>query len=318
MSEWITATGETQTNTQSNLLPEDAQRGPIIETSMHAEVIFREGEGFYVEHVGQEYQADQGVNTNDGILASARTEGGGLIHGRNVIASDQVILPGGMPTSAGVAADLGFLVRNPDGTFSEGTSSAEHGSDNSNDATNNEASEFHIGDEGEVAMDTIVEKVEPGAAIAALNEVLANGQVSDGTLQRMAASAGMEPHQIAEMVNTAHAGFHEAATDHMANLGVTDEEAFDAFLNENPHAFGKLAEGARALVMGQGTEGLDTVASQFMEQADRYMTEDVIVALDTAGFEHRPDGKGGLIVITNDGMQVPFQVAVRQKIVRFS
>ncbi len=30
-----------------------------------------------------------------------------------------------------------------------------------------------------------------------------------------------------------------------------------------------------------------------------------------------PDGRGGILVITEDGAQIPFQVAVREKIIRF-
>lgn len=315
MSDWITPTGEVQTNVKSNLLPEDAKREPVIETSMHAGVVFKDGQATYTEQKGTEYQADQGINLDNGILGSARTEGGGHIHGRRVIASDQVVLPGGIPTSAGVAADLGFLVINTDGSFSEVP--PDHGPEEASGEDEAGGGEFQISDTGEAAMGEIVSTVDQSAAIAGLSEILERGEVSGRTLERMAAGSGKEPGEVAELVNRAHEGFYEAAADRMADLGVTDEEAFMAFVSQNPQLRGKMAESARALVMGQGAEGFDAVASQFLEQADRYMGDEVIAALDEAGFEHRPDGKGGLIVITHDGMPVPFQVAVRQKIVRF-
>jgi hypothetical protein len=167
-------------------------------------------------------------------------------------------------------------------------------------------------------MTKIVNSVDQGAPIDAISEVLELGEVSDKTLARMATAQGIEPEQAAELVNTAHQGFYDAASDHMANLGITNDAAFGAFVQDNPQAYGKLAEAARELFMNNDTNGLDAIAGQFMEQADHYMQEDVMVALNAAGFEHRSDGRGGLIVITNSGLDMSFQVAVREGIVTFS
>ena len=321
MSGWITATGESQPNVQSNLAPENTQWEPKIETGMHAEVIFRDGQGFYVDHSGQKYQADQGVTTDEGILASARDEGGGLIHGRAVMASDQVTLPGGMPTSAAVAADLGFLQRNPDGTFSDMPEETTTGGGNDDNDSAAEESyavpQFSIGNEGEAAMDKIVGHVEAGNAIKTMDEILNLGSVSENTLARMASEAGMEPDEMAATINTAHQGFYDAAASHLASRGVDTGEAFEAFIGANPRVFEALGASARSLVMNNDTSGLDEVADAFLEQADKFMTAEVEAALDDAGFKYRTDSNGGLIVITETGVEVPFQVAVRQKIVRF-
>jgi hypothetical protein len=83
MTDWIKASGPAETNnvsgSHSNLMPDGAPRGPRVETSPHMEVTFRDGQASFTENNSHEYQADQGVNTEDGILASARTEGGGHV-----------------------------------------------------------------------------------------------------------------------------------------------------------------------------------------------------------------------------------------------
>lgn len=320
MSNWITASGNVEST--SNLLPADAPRGTKIEHSSHMEITYRSGQSTIVDNSSREYQADQGVNTSDGILASARTEGGGLIVNRSLTGKDRVTLPGGMATRVEVAVSLGYLQRNPDGSYSETSMAAATGGGGNGDDDNGEGdeapAEFTIGDEGEKAMAEIVQSFQPGAAIKAMDEIINRGEVSANTLALLASQAGLEPHQVAEKFNTAHAAFHSAAADHLATHGVTDEDSFDAFLNENPRWFGELAKGARDLVMSNSTKGLDAVADAFLERADRYMAEDVKDALEAAGYGHKSDGRGGLLVVFNSGTEVPFQVAVRQKIITFS
>ena len=60
------------------------------------------------------------------------------------------------------------------------------------------------------------------------------------------------------------------------------------------------------------------MADAFLEKADRYMKDDVKAALKEAGYGHQTDGRGGLLVVLNSGAQVPFNVAVRQKVITFT
>jgi hypothetical protein len=156
----------------------------------------------------------------------------------------------------------------------------------------------------------------PSDTIKALDEIVQLGEVSENTLARMASMAQIEPDQMADQINTAHQAFYEAATDHMASLGVTNEEAFAAFMQENPNEATKMVEGARALAMSNDTTELDDVAGVFLEHADRYMIDEVKAALDEVQFPYHMRGDGRLIVEI-EGAQVPWQVAVRQKMLRF-
>lgn len=102
-------------------------------------------------------------------------------------------------------------------------------------------------------------------------------------LATLASQAGLEPEQVTEKFNAAHEAFYTAASDHLAALGVTDEDAFEAFINENPNARRDMGKAARDLVMSNSTKGLDAVADAFLEKADRYIQEDVKAALEEAG-----------------------------------
>jgi len=228
-----------------------------------------------------------------------------------------------MATRVEVAVSLGYLQRNPDGSYSEtpmaaaaagGGGSGDDGDDEKEPAP----AEFTLGDEGEPVMTEIVQSFQPGLTIAAMDEILQRGEVSSSRLAALASQAGLEPHEVAEKFNAAHAAFYDAATSRMETLGVTDEDAFEAFVKDHPQQYQAMVKGARDLVMSNSTKGLDAVADAFLERADHYMAEDVKDALEAAGYGHKPDGRGGLLVVLNGGAQVPFQVAVRQKIITFS
>lgn len=330
MTGWYNTAGEGTPQTTSNLIPDGA---PV--TGRHEfgsggmEAVNVNGETRLTHNRPMEHQSDPGQDTSQGVLASARSAGGGQIHGRNVHGSDQVMLPGGIPTSVTVAANLGYLQRNPDGTFSDiapqGDRNAPAGSGDESEGEGEEDSEpeapaeaaLHLGDVGESAMASITESVDAGTAIRAMDEILTLGEVSEQSLERMATQAGVEPEAMLETLNTAHAAFHDAATGRMASRGVTDMDAFEAFVDDDPSMVEKLSTAARQMVVSNSTEALDGMIDAFLEKADHYMPEDVSEALEMAGFNHKPDGSGGLLVVTDNGMEVPFRTAVRQQIVRF-
>ncbi|TMV08531.1 hypothetical protein FGK63_05230 [Ruegeria sediminis] len=328
MSEWITVEGAPQQNS-SNLANTETKIEPRIEQSAHMEVRSHgDGTASFIDQSGREYVSKPDSEYRGSVLATATTEGGGIIVGRSVRATDQVMLPEGIPASVAVAAMLGYLQRNPDGSFSD-TDKARSGAtmDTAREAEAKRAeaeaeaakeAEFHIGNDGEAAMTAITQSVQPGDAIKAMDEVLQRGEVSENTLARMASQAGIEPEQMREQINAAHQGFYDAAAARLEAAGIADEDAFAAFVQDNPQVYQKLLEGARALVMSNSTTEIDAVKDAFLEQADRYMTDEVKDALEEAGYGWKPKPGGGLLVVLAGGQEVPFNVAVKQRIITFS
>jgi hypothetical protein len=142
-----------------------------------------------------------------------------------------------------------------------------------------------------------------------------NGEADGRTIERMASQAGVEPSQMADMVNSIHQGFYDVASDIVAEAGI-DENAFEAFIGANPQQGQKMLEAARAMVMTNDTAGLRDLTDAFYEQADRFMPNEVKAALDEAGYGWR-DTPEGLKVLVN-GIEVSFNVAVKQRIVNFT
>jgi hypothetical protein len=330
---WIDADGNRETST-SNLVDPDkaAQHRPNPTTrgvSREVQMPFDGGPAKVVEQRNGEYNAWVPEGYNGSVIGSARTAGGDMIMNRRVTSQDRVTLPQGIQTSVAVAANMGYLVRNGDGTFSDApekmtikdpTAGVPTGKPDAaapdHEGDGDAEGGFAIGDDGEAAMKSIVDSVLPGDAIKALDEVLKLGGVSDNTLSRMASHAQVEPEVIAEQLAAAHQGFYDATLAHLEEGGVANLDAFEAFIRSTPQAFEKLTKGARDLVMSNKTEEIDSLRDAFIEKADIYMPADVTDALDEAGYDWRklPDGR---IQVNIGGMDVPWQVAVRQQHIRF-
>ena len=238
-SGWHTTNGPAETS--SNLTPDTGPAPRQTETTPHMEIQQRGSETIHIDNTSSEYTADPfQMDASEGILASARTDGGGFIVNRSVSAKDTVTLPGGMQTRVEVATSLGYLTRNPDGSYSE-TSKATSGTAEANtnrigvrgdepEAKANTPAAFSIGDEGEAVMTEIIQSFQPGITIAAMDEIIQRGEISTDRLSQLASQAGLEPEQVAEKFGAAQAAFHEPASDHLEGRGVVDEDAFDAFL----------------------------------------------------------------------------------------
>ena len=329
MSDWITASGDAETST-SNLTHADtppAAKNSSGRKGIEVRTSFETGKSTIHTSQGSEYNADVASDYQGSVIGTARTEGGSLIMNRPLTSSDRVTLPCGSTTNISAAIYAGFLTRNPDGSFSDVQTTealrnpAEEALKNTPEAglkkTGEQAEVFSIGDEAERTMTELTESVAHGDAIKAMDEVFQLGGVSDATLARMASTAGLEPDQMQAKFHEVHQGFYDAATSHLAAHGVTNEEAFEVFVGDNPQLAQKLTEGARDLVMSNDPKGLTGVADAFLEQLDRYASEDVKAALDEAGYGYE-EGPNGRLMVQIDGYPVSWNVTVRQELIRFS
>lgn len=166
-------------------------------------------------------------------------------------------------------------------------------------------------------MTEILDSVTQRASIKAMDEILQLGEVNENTLTRMASHAGLSPDEMSEKIEAAHLAFYGAASDYMAERGVVDEDAFAAFIAQNPQHMQGLTEAARSLVMNNDPTGFDGLADAFLEQADVFMTEEAKDALDAAGLGWAEVPGGGHKVIY-EGVPVSRNVAVRQRLITFS
>jgi hypothetical protein len=288
------------------------------------------GNSYIVQQAPVTHQSGVDHGYQGSIIGSAMTEGGSPIVSRSVNSTDRVTLPGGMTTSIAAAVNIGMLTRNPDGSFSDvvaapSLSNPAQGVPLSQPQGEPETSpedaapEFTIGDAGEEAMTALVESVPQGDMIKATDEILRLGGVSENTLARMAGYAGVEPDAMAAQIEAAHQGFYDTASAHLEDHGVVNEEAFQAYLSDNPQQMQKLIETSRGLMSSSDasvTDGLTDIATAFVENGDKYMPQDVKDALDEVGFDYET-GANGRILVRIDGYPVPWNVAVRQGLIKF-
>lgn len=331
MSEWITTRGEVPDG-DTNFAPE-ARRGHVsttVGTGGHEIRTDRDGNSHVVQHQNQEYThgADQGYQGS--IIGTARTEGGGVIVNRAANGTDRITLPNGMTTSIAAAVNIGMLTRNSDGSYSDVETPETlknpaqavpfgQAQGATEDGPEDAPEGFTIGDEGEEAMDALVASVPQSDLIKATDEILRLGGVSENTLARMAGSAGIEPEAMAAQIEAAHQGFYDTAVDHLAEHGVVNEEAFQAYLSDNPQQMQKLLETSRGLMSSSDasvTNGLTEIAAAFVENGDKYMAQEVKDALDEVGFAYQT-GANGRILVQIEGTPVPWNVAVRQGLIKF-
>lgn len=325
MSNWITATGNIEAST-SNLANRD------LPSTIKAEV----GHGGYEISNGQLTQSSGHTHSfkpNDdetaGLLSTVRTEGGSVIVGRSPKGSD-VIMYQGMGISLNVAATLGLVTRNHDGSFAEKLTISDptaqakaqmataKGTDTTTDTgTDKGAAKVTFGEAGDAAMADLMANQMPGNLFKTVDSILHTGDMDKSTIERMASMAGVEPSEMAAKVATVWQGAYDAASDYMADAGIENGEAFQAFITSDAIRKSNMLEAARNYFVHHNTEGLQAMADAYLPHMDRYEGARVRELLTDAGWRFTDRPGGGINVIVN-GQQVSFEVAVKQKIITFS
>ena len=325
-SGWVTATGETASS-GPNLGDTQAQREPQAVVGKGGLEITGYGP-VRVSGAPATYTAGQEAPTDGSIMGTVKAQHGGQIIGRNPNGNDIVSI-GGMTTSINAAVASGFLARNHDGSFSDKEApatlrdpAAEAGAKTPARAetagqVEGEPAGVSFGQAADAAMEDFMAGQNPSDLSKTLDSVLHRGDVDKATIERMASTAGIEPHEMAEKVNTVWQGAHDAASAYMAEAGVEDGEAFAAFMSENPRLQNDLREAARNYFVHHKAEGLQTMAEAYLPQMDRYEGARVREMLTDAGYTFEEDGRGGIRVNVS-GSPMSWEVAVKQGIITFS
>ena len=321
---WITATGEAEAST-SNLADLDVRSGIKTEVGTHNSLEVT-GSGPVRANASAEYTLGQEAPTQGSVMASVKNHSGGGIYGRNPTGKDTVDV-GGIRTSIDVAVSMGMLVRNPDGSFSDvpeapnlkdPTEAAQQGKPTADGGEPDTAAEVTFGEAAEEALTGLIAGQQPGNLIKALDSTLnSGGEVDRGVLEKMASAASVEPEEMEQQIATVHSGVHEAATNILADHGVGDDDAFEAFINSTPGAAEKLAQAGRDLFMNSDTSGLTDLADAYVAKMDRFEGDYVKEMLTDAGYAFEGDASTGIRVNVR-GTMVPWEVAVKQKIITFS
>lgn len=299
-------------------------------TSGGTEVTFSQGGMTTAPSFTGEFHAASGFEVEGDIMSTAKNPTGSPVVGREVRPSDTIMVHGQRMTVA-MAQQFGFVATNASGQFLatvEGQAGASKvGATGGSIAlasggTAEEAvkSDFRGTPEAEEAMTALVTSVTGDTQLAAIDSFLKNeGQVDARVLSRMASQAGTEPEDVAALIAVAHEGMEKAVLSRLAPMGVYDQEAFAAFIHGSKDTHAQIVASVRDLLMYNSTKGFETLAEQFVEQADMVDPSNVDDALREAGIPFTRGKAGVVLDLTSIGHgQVPFRQAVRHGLIKLS
>ncbi len=318
MTNWITATGDVE-----------ASASTIADKSITSQIKTEvgngggwqsAGDGKAVSNPSTSYQARANDDDSGGIMATVRSPSGSMLMSRSPNGSDIIMYQGmGIPLS--VAANMGLVTRNPDGSFSDreapaalkdptAEAKAKAPAEKATGATDG----VTFGEAAEATLTELMGSQMPGDLIKTVDSVLLTGDVNAATIGRMASMAGVEPAEMTEKVATVWQGAYDAASDFM---GIENGEAFQAFITSDTQRKADMVEAARNFFMHNKTEGLQTMADAYLPAMDRYEGSRVKAMLTEAGYQFADRPGGGVNVLVN-GQPISWEVAVKQKIITFS
>ncbi|MGR3248557.1 MAG: hypothetical protein ACU0DH_08140 [Paracoccus sp. (in: a-proteobacteria)] len=266
----------------------------------------------------------------EGIERTVRNDRGHPVIDRAYRGTDKVNLPGVGGVSLDMAAQLGFVTRNADGTFSF---SSEAGSDRAavtegqpqaqpsgdQEAAPSEAETFRISDSGEEAMTALCGTLSQDIQMAAINAVVETGSIDPEMIERMAQRSGADPAELARQIETVHEGFYDAVMDRVGALGVHDADLWGDFINTDSRMGREMQKAVRDMVMHNDPSGFDGLAQRFTQSLDKIDPESVTDALKAAGVPHRKHQDSGQILLTLPGHnELSYREAVKLGLIKVS
>ena len=324
MSNWITATGEVEASA-STLANRDLPSSIKMERGTGGGWETN-GHGPTTHNPSSEYQNRANDDESGGIMATVRSPQGSPIMTRSPNGKDIVMYQGvGIPLA--VAANMGLVTRNPDGSFSDKEAPAAlkdpaaeaRAKAPAEEKTKGQADIVTFGKEAEAALQELLttQQHHPGNMFRAVDSVLHSGDLDTTAIERMASIEGVEPTEMRAKLETIWQGAYDTATDIMVEAGIEDGDAFQAFITSDLRRKADFTEAARNFFMHNKTEGLQTMADAYLPAMDRYEGSRVKAMLAEAGYQFADRPGGGVNVMVN-GQPISWEVAVKQKIITFS
>lgn len=324
MSNWITATGEVEASA-STLANRDLPSSIKMERG-NGGGWETNGHGPTTHNPSSEYQNRANNDESGGVMATVRSPQGSPIMSRSPNGKDIVMYQGmGIPLS--VAANMGLVTRNPDGSFSDKEAPAAlkdptaeaRAKAPAEGKTQGEADVVTFGEKAQAALQELLatQQHQPGNMFRAVDSVLNSGDLDTTAIERMASIEGVEPAEMRAKVETVWQGAYDTASDIMTDAGIENGEAFQAFITSDLRRKADMIEAARNFFVNGKPEGLQTMAEAYLPAMDRYEGSRVKAMLTDAGYQFADRPGGGVNVMVN-GQPISWEVAVKQKIITFS
>jgi hypothetical protein len=156
----------------------------------------------------------------------------------------------------------------------------------------------------------------PGTSqVAVLQQLVTNGEILPGTLNRAASESGIEPTVLSERINTVVESFTHPAESMLRSMGADDPSAFWEWAQENHKA--ELQKAMSDHAMLRTTSGYTPLYQAYVETLADHSADDVLNAQFGGGITARMEGKQVILNIPGHG-SMPFRSAIKAELIKVS
>lgn len=263
----------------------------------------------------------QSVNTADfttgasGILAKARTAQGSPSMGG--IKPTDIISIDGFELTVASAEQLGMVGRDANGEYVElqgGVKAAQDEATPKEEAPVDDTEGF-ADPKAEAALTELALSVAPNHHVAAIQDVLKTGEISELTINRAASEAGREPSAVAQQASNVMEHFRTQAVTAVQSWGSDDPMEFFNWAHQaKPNQF---KEAMQAHAMERSTKGYQPLYQEYVASLAERDPEFVMAAEFGGGITARKDGKTVVLKVPGVG-EMTLRQALKAKLVKVS
>jgi len=256
--------------------------------------------------------------TGTDVIGSAVTPFGSPV-APSQIGPDTLVRVGGMQTSAAVAEQLGYLVRNPNtGMYTAPTAAPaapqQAAQQQAPQTTQQQAQVVPMDKQTQALVDNLNRDLSSSSSTRALREVVQTGEVSHNTLVNIASELGMEPGQAAELMERVHSGYTAQAAAVISKATGMDPSAVHDWAMAN--APREMQQAMQAHVQMGDTSAYVALANRYAQSLADTDPDAVLNAEFGSGItaQRHPDGNI-LLNIPRYG-QMTYKQAVKMNLIR--
>lgn len=272
-------------------------------------------DGTVTTHRQHRHNAGDFTTGASGILAKARTAQGAPSMGG--IKPTDIISVDGFELTVAMAEQHGMATRDANGRYVEvqgGVKAAHEQATQADDAPVDDAQAF-ADPKAEAALGELAMSVAPNHHIAAIQDVIQTGAISQATLNRAASEAGREPSAMAKEANNVMEHFRTQAVTAVQGWGSDDPmEFFEWAQQEKPRAF---REAMQAHGMERSTKGYQPLYQEFVASIAERDPDYVMASEFGGGITARKDGKTVILNVPNVG-EMTLRQALKAGVVKVS
>lgn len=256
--------------------------------------------------------------TGTDIVGSAVSQFGSPV-APSQIGPDTLVRVGGMQTSAAVAEQLGYLVRNPNtGMYTAPTAAPvaaqQAPQQQAPQATQQQAQAAPMDKQTQALVDNLNRDLSSSTTTRAMLDVVGGGEVSHSTLTNIASELGMEPGQAAELMERVHGGYaSQAAAVISKATGMDPSAVYDWAMANAPS---EMRQAMQAHVQGGDTSVYVALANRYAQSLADTDPDAVLNAEFGSGITAQRHPNGTILLNIPRYGQMTYKQAVKMNLIR--